>query len=219
VRRAGRTTRAQRRALETGWEQLGLPAGFPLELDQVFGRRASRILEIGFGMGDVLTEAATSRPDVDFLGLEVHEPGLGKVLAAAAARGLANLRLLRGDAAEVLPSTFAAASLDEVWVLFPDPWPKARHHKRRLVQPVFGAELARVLRPGGLLRLATDWEDYGAHMLAVLDAVPALENTAGAGHFGAPGSPRGESRFERRGRALGHPILELGYRRTGSGRP
>ena len=214
VRRGGRITKAQRQAVTTHWESLGLPPGEPLDLDRIFGRRAPHVLEIGFGMGEVLIDAAASTPAWDFLGIDVHEPGIGRVLAAAAAAALSNLRVLRGDAAELLPASFAARSLDQIWVLYPDPWPKKRHHKRRLVQPAFAAELVRALRPGGRLRLATDWEDYARHMLEVLDVVEGLRNVAGPGRYCPAPQRWAESKFERRGRRLGHPILHLSYTRA-----
>ncbi len=144
----------------------------PLDLDAVFGRHAPRVLEIGFGNGDTLVELATASPETDFIGAEVHPPGIGHCLLAVEARGLANVRVVAHDAVEVLEHMVPPAALDEVLLYFPDPWPKKRHHKRRIVQPAFAALVASRLKPGGRFKLATDWEPYAAWMLEVLAASP-----------------------------------------------
>lgn len=206
-------TPAQRAAIRDKWSSFGLVHGERLDLDAVFGRRAPRVLEIGFGNGEVLVELARGHPERDYLGIDVYEPGIGRLLAAAADAGLTNLRVLRGDAAELLRESFAPASLETILILFPDPWPKKRHHKRRLVQPAFVELLADRLVPGGIVHLATDWEDYAEHMLAVLEAGPSLENVAGAGRFYSAAHERPVTKFERRGTRLGNVVRDLRFRR------
>ncbi|ROR34622.1 tRNA (guanosine(46)-N7)-methyltransferase TrmB [Inmirania thermothiophila] len=213
VRREGRMTAAQRRALATLWPRYGLEPRGVLDLDAAFGRRARRTLEIGFGNGEALLTLARTALEEDFLGIEVHRPGVGHLLLGLEREGLGNVRVICDDAVEVLSRHLPAASLDRILIWFPDPWPKKRHHKRRLVQPPFVRELLRVLRPGGLLHLATDWPDYAEHMVAVLEAEPGLINLEGPGRF-APRPPwRPRTRFEARGERLGHPVLDLLYRR------
>jgi tRNA (guanine-N7-)-methyltransferase len=212
--RAGRITPAQKRALEELMPRYGIPFdGRPLDLDAAFGRRAPRVLEIGFGNGDMLVEMATRQPASDFIGAEVHPPGVGHCLLAIQAAGLANVRVVAHDAVEVLRDGLAPASLDEVHLYFPDPWPKKRHHKRRLVQPEFVALVASRLRPGGTLRMATDWEPYAAWMLEVLDASPDFRNAApGGGCVERP--ERDATRFERRGQRLGHAVFDFEFVRV-----
>jgi tRNA (guanine-N7-)-methyltransferase len=214
VLRAGRITRAQRRALESLMPKWGLAfAPGPLDLDAVFGRRAARVLEIGFGDGSTLIERAAQSPQAAFIGVEVHPPGIGRCLLAIESRGLTNVRLIAHDAVEVLATQIAAASLDEVLLYFPDPWPKKRHHKRRIVQPPFAQLVASRLKPGGVFRLATDWQPYAEWMLEVLNAEPMLANTAaGGGWIERPA--RAVTRFENRGKDLGHRVFDLEYRRV-----
>jgi tRNA (guanine-N7-)-methyltransferase len=214
VLRAGRITQAQKRALAELLPRYGIPyAPAVLDLDRVFGRAAPRVLEIGFGNGDTLVELASSFPDRDFIGVEVHPPGIGHCLLAVESLGLANLRVVAHDAVEVLAHMIPPASLDEVLVYFPDPWPKKRHHKRRIVQPEFASLVASRLRPGGRFRLATDWEPYAAWMLEVLNASPDFTNAAPDG--GCVERPeRGATRFERRGRRLGHRVYDLDFVRA-----
>lgn len=209
VLRAGRITVAQRRALEELWPRYGIdfsPA--PIDLDQVFARRAPRVMEIGFGDGELLAATAQLEPGTDFLGVEVHEPGVGHCLLLLEKLRLTNVRLIRHDAVEVLQSQIPAGSLQEVKLLFPDPWPKKRHHKRRIVQPDFVRLVATRLAPGGLLHIATDWAPYAEHICAVLDAEIAFEE--------APPGPatRPPTRFERRGERLGHEVFEKTWRRS-----
>ena len=214
VRRAGRITTAQARALEALWPKFGLEyAPFDLNLDVVFGRSVPRLLEIGFGNGEVLVEVAAQRGDWDCVGIEVHEPGVGRALLQAEARGLTNLRLFRHDAVEVLTHQLADDSFDEIFIFFPDPWPKTRHHKRRLIQGPFADLLARKLRRGGILRLATDWHPYAEQMRDVLDACAGLINCAGSGKYSARPSIRPLTRFERRGQRLGHGVWDLEYQK------
>lgn len=213
VLRTGRITRAQKRALDTLLPRFGIAySPEPLDFDRVFGRRAPRLLEIGFGNGDALVERAAQSPVTDFLGVEVHAPGIGHCLLAIEARALTNVRVIAHDAVEVLAHQLAPSSLDEVVLLFPDPWPKKRHHKRRLVQPVFAALVANRLKPGGVFRLATDWEPYAQWMLEVLNATPGLENAAAGAGF-VERAARADTRFETRGRRLGHRVFDLEYRR------
>jgi tRNA (guanine-N7-)-methyltransferase len=212
VLRQGRLTEAQSRAYERLMPVYGIaysPA--PLDLDAVFGRQAPRVLEIGFGMGETTAEIAAAHPETDYIGVEVHTPGVGALLARIEALGLRNVRVIRHDAAEVVAHMLSPGSLDGVHVFFPDPWPKKRHHKRRLLQPGFVALLARRLTPGGYLHVATDWEDYAVEALATLEREPALENTA-AGFAPRPAA-RPQTKFERRGRALGHAVWDLLFRR------
>lgn len=213
VLRTGRMTPAQRRALEELLPRWGLPfAPGTLDLDAVFGRRAPRVLEIGFGDGTQLLESAAAAPDSDFIGVEVHPPGVGRCLRGIEERGLTNVRVIAHDAVEVLERQIAPDTLDEVLLWFPDPWPKKRHHKRRIVQPAFVAAIAARLKPGGRFRLATDWEPYAEWMLEVLNAEPRLENETPAGRY-LEGAERSVTRFESRGRRLGHDVFDLAFRR------
>ncbi|MFT4196914.1 MAG: tRNA (guanosine(46)-N7)-methyltransferase TrmB [Pseudoxanthomonas sp.] len=214
VLRQGRFTEAQQRAFERLWPRYGLDyAGRPRDFDAVFGRRAPRVLEIGFGNGEALRFAAAHDPARDYLGIEVHAPGVGRLLNALAADGAGNVRLYHHDAVEVLQHEIAPAGLDEVRIYFPDPWHKKRHHKRRLLQPAFAALLAGRIAPGGRLHLATDWEPYAEQMWDVLDALPAFRNLAGA--RGAVERPpwRPQTHFETRGQKLGHGVWDLLYER------
>jgi tRNA (guanine-N7-)-methyltransferase len=215
VRRGGRLTSSQARALATLWPQFGVSAPHgELELDALFGRRAPRTLEIGFGNGDNLAELAARHPERDYLGVEVHEPGVGHLLLRVEREGLQNIRIAMHDAVEVVARWLPAGSIDETLVFFPDPWHKKRHHKRRLLQPAFLAELARVMAPGGRLHLATDWAPYAEQMLSLCEASPDFENaTPGGGYTPRPGT-RPETRFERRGLRLGHEVFDLLYRRV-----
>lgn len=214
VRRGGRITDAQARALKELWPQYGIePSLQQLDLDRLFGRRAAHVLEIGFGNGEALLALAAAQPERDFLGIEVHEPGVGRVLLRSKELGLANLRVMRHDAVEALERQLAEESIDEVLIFFPDPWPKKRHHKRRLIQPAFVELLARRLRHGGLLRLATDWEPYAVQMRDVLNDCTALANCASDRGFVERPAIRPATRFERRGRQLGHGVWDLAYER------
>jgi tRNA (guanine-N7-)-methyltransferase len=215
VKRGGRVTVAQDRALVELWPRYGLDYHpVALDLDAVFGRSAPRVLEIGFGDGDTLVQLATLRPDRDFLGIEVHPPGVGHCLLAADAAGLTNLRVVQHDAVEVLEHAIPAAAFDECLIYFADPWPKKRHHKRRLVQPPFLRLLATKLKPGGVLRLATDWEPYAEWMLEALVAVPEFRNRAKDGRYVPRPPERPVTKFERRGERLGHVARDLEFERT-----
>jgi tRNA (guanine-N7-)-methyltransferase len=179
----------------------------PTDFSLAFGRHAPRVLEIGFGMGDATAKIAAARPDIDFLGIEVHPPGVGALLKRIGELGLANLRIVQHDAVEVLEHMIAPISLAGVHVFFPDPWHKLRHHKRRLVQPAFVHLLSSRLAPGATLHCATDWENYAAQMLEVLSAEPSLRNTA-AGYAERP-ALRPLTKFENRGLGLGHGVWDL----------
>jgi tRNA (guanine-N7-)-methyltransferase len=209
VRRAGRLTPAQARALADHWPRFGVDfAPVPVDFAELFGREAPRVLEIGFGNGDALAAMAAAAPGTDFLGVEVHPPGVGHCLLRLAALGLTNVRVSRHDALEVLGQQVPPASLAGVNLFFPDPWPKKRHHKRRIVQPAFVALVADRLRPGGVFHVATDWPDYAEHIAAVVAASGRFD--AGAG---GPGPARPRTRFEARGERLGLPVWEAHYRR------
>jgi|SRR5690606_25257057 len=212
VLRQGRVSNAQARAHQTLMPVYGIAyTGRPLDLDQVFGRRAPKILEIGFGMGETTAAIAAANPDKDYLGIEVHTPGVGSLLKQIEEQGLRNLRVIQHDAVEVLQHMIAPGSLDGAQIFFPDPWPKKRHHKRRLVQPPLVALLASRLKPGGILHVATDWQDYAEQILAVLSAEPALENTA-EGFAPRPAS-RPQTKFETRGLRLGHGVWDIVFRK------
>lgn len=215
VTRGGRITSAQERALQELWPKYGLEldAG-PLDLDRHFGRRARRVAEIGFGNGDNLLSLAASRPADDFLGIEVHRPGVGRLMLQLQERALGNVRVVCRDAVEVLERYLDGPCLDEILILFPDPWPKKRHHKRRLIQASFVALLVERLSAGGALRLATDWEPYAVEMLATLSAEPRLRNVSPDGGFVARPTERSPTRFERRGERLGHQVWDLEFRRV-----
>lgn len=216
VRRSARMTPAQRAAIERRWPVFGLESVGMLDFDAVFGRRAPRLMEVGFGTGETLVSLAESHPHRDYLGVDVYEPGIGRLLAAIAQSRLTNVRVLRGDAVDVLREHVAPASLDEVLLLFPDPWPKKRHHKRRLVQADFVKLVASRLEPGGRFTLATDWQNYAEHMLEVLDAEEALINLSGQGNFSSARADRPVTKFERRGQRLGHEVWDLRFARRGS---
>ena len=215
VLRAGRITEAQKRALAELLPRYGIPyAPAPVDLDAAFGRRAPRVLEIGIGNGETLVELASAMPATDFIGAEVHPPGIGHCLLTVETRGLTNVRVVAHDAVELLEHMIPPAALDEVLLYFPDPWPKKRHHKRRIVQPAFVALVASRLKAGGRFRLATDWEPYAAWMLEMLSASTDFTNVALDG--GCIERPeRGATRFERRGRRLGHRVFDLEFTRSG----
>jgi tRNA (guanine-N7-)-methyltransferase len=212
VLRGGRMGTGQQRALAELGPRYVLPwRDAPLDFEQVFGRRAPVILEVGFGMGDATAQIAANRPDTDFLGVEVHEAGVGALLRRIGEQQLANVRIVRHDAVEVLRHMVPPGSLAGVHVFFPDPWHKKRHHKRRLVQPPFVRLVAERLAPGGVVHFATDWLPYAEQMLQVLGDEPALENTA-AGYAERP-AYRPLTRFEARGVRLGHDVRDLLFRK------
>ena len=215
VLRQGRVSDAQRRAVDQLLPRFGVPFQHaPLDLDRLFGRNAPKILEIGFGMGETTAAIAQAHPECDYLGLEVHTPGVGALLKRIAELGLSNVRLIQHDAVEVLQHMIAPATLDGVHIFFPDPWPKKRHHKRRLVQAPFLALLASRMKAGATLHVATDCEDYALHMLEVLRAEPALRNETAEDGFSKCPDTRPETKFEARGLRLGHRVWDLVFRKT-----
>lgn len=208
VLRQGRISNAQRRACEILLPQYGIPFSQNLlDLNQVFGREAPKILEIGFGMGDSTATIAQTHPDNDYLAIEVHTPGVGSLLNQIEKLALTNLRIIQHDAVEVLQHMLPAESLSGIHIFFPDPWPKARHHKRRLIQPALVTRLCEHLKPSGYIHVATDWEEYAIQILQVLSHEPRLSNTA------LEYAPRPEHRpltkFEQRGLKLGHGVWDL----------
>jgi tRNA (guanine-N7-)-methyltransferase len=214
VTRSGRITPAQERALAELWGKYGVDFTLqPLDGGAVFGRDSARTLEIGFGNGENLLALAAAHPARDFLGVEVHRPGVGRLLLALESRGLTNVRVICHDAVEVLERQIACEFLHEILILFPDPWPKKRHHKRRLIQPAFVELAASRLVRSGVLRLATDWQPYALQMLQTLAAAPGLENLSTERGFVARPQERAPTRFERRGARLGHDVWDLAFRR------
>jgi tRNA (guanine-N7-)-methyltransferase len=215
VLRQGRMSPAQQRGLTEQMPLVGVdfrPA--PLDFAALFGRQAPVIVEIGFGMGHTTADIAAAHPQIDYLGIEVHAPGVGSLCKRIGEQALTNLRIVRHDAVEVLAQMIPPASLAGIHVFFPDPWPKKRHHKRRLIQPPFVALAASRLAPGGYLHCATDWQEYAEQMLAVLAAEPLLENEAGGGFAPRP-AYRPLTRFEARGLRLGHQVWDLRFVRRG----
>ena len=212
VLRQGRVSVAQARACAQLLPRYGIPyAPQPLDLERTFGRSAPKILEIGFGMGETTAAIAAAHPENDYLGIEVHTPGVGSLLKLIDGRGIGNLRLIQHDAVEVLREMISPGSLDGAHIFFPDPWPKKRHHKRRLVQPDFVSLLASRIKSGGYVHLATDWQEYAEQMLAVLSAEPMLANTA-AGYAPRP-DYRPQTTVETRGLKLGHGVWDVVFRK------
>ncbi|WP_322628666.1 tRNA (guanosine(46)-N7)-methyltransferase TrmB [Halothiobacillus sp.] len=215
IRREGRLTVAQTRALNELMPRFGLAAQGPgLDPAEIFGRMAPLTLEIGFGNGESLLDMAQAAPEQDFIGIEVHRPGVGHLLLGIEQRGLTNIRVLNDDAVPFIQQRIGSGQLDRLLLYFPDPWHKARHHKRRIVQPEFATLIAERLKPEGMWHLATDWANYAEHMRAVLDAHPDFTaEHQGTGEAGRP-AWRPETKFERRGIRLGHQVFDLIYQRT-----
>lgn len=214
VMRAGRMTEGQQRGLDQGWPQFGLElADGPQDFDALFGRSAPRTFEIGFGMGHATLEMAAAAPEQDFIGVEVHRPGVGALLNGAMTQGLSNIRVYSCDALEVLRDCVADASLQRVLLFFPDPWHKSRHHKRRIVQPAFAELVRQKLKVGGVLHMATDWEHYAEHMLDVMNVAPGYRNLAEDGRYVPRPEERPITKFERRGERLGHGVWDLKFQR------
>jgi tRNA (guanine-N7-)-methyltransferase len=215
VLRQGRMTPGQQRAFDEQWPRWGLRReDGPLDQPGVFGRQAPLVLEIGFGMGQSLVAQAQAEPERDFIGIEVHRPGVGKLLHTMAEQGVTNIRAYNDDAVEVLNQCIVDDSLDLVQIYFPDPWHKKKHNKRRLVQPAFVQLLRRKLRAGGVLHLATDWQDYAEQMLAVMSAADGFVNQAGDGYAPRP-ERRPLTKFEQRGHRLGHGVWDLLFEKRG----
>ncbi len=217
VMRTGRITEGQKKALDQGWSRFGLALdNGELDLATTFNRRAPVVFEIGFGNGDSLFEMAQLAPEKDFIGVEVHTPGVGRLMHHVLDASLENVRVFQEDAVDVLRHCIPDNSLATVQIFFPDPWHKKRHHKRRIVQPEFAQLVRRKLAADGTIHMATDWENYAEHMLDVMEAAEGFENTAGAGQY-QPGRPpqRPETKFEQRGKRLGHGVWDLIFRKTG----
>ena len=219
VIRGGRLTPGQERAIDRLWPKFGIDkksqAG-RLDFEQVFGRKAPVIAEIGFGNGDATWQTAQAHPEQNFIGIEVHRPGVGRLLMALEECDLSNVRIACEDAVEFLDEHIAPASLDGIRIYFPDPWPKKRHHKRRIVQPGFIQQLARCMKPGAILHLATDWKPYAEHMSEVLTGSSEFRNLAEEGDYCPKPDWRPETHFERRGKRLGHEVFDLLYERDSS---
>jgi tRNA (guanine-N7-)-methyltransferase len=214
VLRTGRVSHRQQQALDSWLSDYATPApGDVWDLKTLFGREADIILEIGFGMGSSLLTMAKQRPDLNFLGIEVHLAGIGSLVADLHDEGINNIRIAPYDAVEVLNQSIPNEGLAGVQIFFPDPWPKTRHHKRRLIQPAFIHGLVQKIKPGGFIHCATDWEAYAEHMLDVLSAEPGLSNQNKEGGFSARPSTRPITKFEKRGQGLGHGVWDLIYQR------
>ncbi len=207
VLRTGRMTTGQRRAFERDWPDFGLEVREgAIDTRKVFGNDNPLAIEIGFGMGDSLVEMAVDNPSTNFIGIEVHRPGVGHLLRLAREAGISNLRVYCADAIEVLEQCIQPSFVDRIQILFPDPWPKKRHHKRRLINAAFGALLESRLRPGGVLHIATDWAPYGDQIIEILSGIDGLRAIA------PPARP--VTKYERRGRRLGHDVRELAFEKT-----
>lgn len=216
VIRGGRLTRGQEKAIDRLWPEFGIDTDskpVPLDLVDLFGRNAPVIVEIGFGNGEATWRTARANPEQDFIGVEVHRPGVGRLLMALEQHDISNVRIACQDAVEFMSEQIPAASLSGIRIYFPDPWPKKRHHKRRIVQPGFVAQLARCMKPGAILHLATDWAPYAEHMTAVLGESSEFRNLAEEGLYCPKPDWRPETHFEKRGKRLGHQVFDLLYRR------
>ncbi|WP_251358741.1 tRNA (guanosine(46)-N7)-methyltransferase TrmB [Kangiella sp. TOML190] len=212
VLREGRLTKGQQRAMDELFPQLGLEfQRQAYDLEEVFGRSSAKVLEIGFGMGKSLAEQASCERDKDFVGIEVHKPGVGACLLLAEEYELTNLRVIHHDAVEIIDYAIADKSLDKIQIFFPDPWHKKKHHKRRIVQTEFCQKLHKKLKTGGILHLATDWENYAEHMLEVLNPLPEFENLSKTGDYVPRPDSRPLTKFEQRGHRLGHGVWDLHF--------
>ena len=210
--RQGRISNAQQRCLDTLLPTYGIPyLSQSLDLDNVFGRSATKILEIGFGMGETTAAIAQSHPQNDYLALEVHTPGVGSLLKQIKEFGIENIRIIQHDAVEVLRDMLADTVLDGVHIFFPDPWHKTRHNKRRLIQPSFVSQLVQKIKPGGYIHVATDWQDYAEQVLAVLSSEKSLENIAA--NYAPRPTYRPLTKFEQRGLRLGHGVWDLVFKK------
>lgn len=210
VLRAGRMTEGQQKAMEAVWPSMGLELqNGMLNLSEVFGRETPVVLEIGFGMGDSLVEMAKDQPEKNYIGIEVHRPGVGRLLSNAEKNGLNNIRVFCDDAIEVLAQCIPDESLDCIQLFFPDPWHKKRHHKRRIVQPEFAQTLRKKLKVGGVFHMATDWENYAEHMMEVMSVADGYQNAAGASAYSPQPEWRPVTKFQKRGERLGHGVWDL----------
>jgi len=215
VMRAGRTTEGQQKALDDVWPIMGLEVkDGPVVFSELFGRDAPVVLEIGFGMGDSLIEMASQQPEKNYIGIEVHRPGVGRLLSRAQEAGLSNIRVYAEDAIEVLAECIPDNSLDVLQLFFPDPWHKKKHHKRRIVQPEFAQTVRKKLKIGGYFHMATDWENYAEHMMEVMTSAEGYQNKAGEGVFSPQPDWRPVTKFQKRGERLGHGVWDLMFERT-----
>lgn len=215
VKREGRLTKAQGKAIDDNWPTMGLSIEQGLlDLDDVFARSAKRVLEIGFGMGKSLVEMAAAAPDTDYIGIEVHRPGVGACLASAQEAGVTNLRVFEHDAVEILDKCLKDESLDRLQLFFPDPWHKTRHHKRRIVQAEFVQHIRQKLKIGGEFHMATDWEPYALHMLEVMQAAQGYENISNTQDYVPRPDYRPITKFEVRGQKLGHGVWDIIFKRV-----
>lgn len=215
VIRAGRITLGQKNAFDTWWPVFGLSLfKGPIDPEQVFGRKAPLVLEIGFGMGDSLLEMARNEPEKDFIGIEVHPPGVGRLINVAGQEGLRNLRVYMADAMDVLEDCIPNQSIDRLQLYFPDPWHKKKHHKRRILQSAFVQQLRPKLTPGGIFHMATDWQAYAEHMLEVMNAAPGFANRFVETGYAPRPDYRPITKFEKRGERLGHGVWDLLFKKT-----
>ena len=214
VVRAGRMTEAQRKAFEVSWPVYGLKlADGAINTDVIFGRTGQKVLEIGFGMGTSLIEMAVASPNTDFIGVEVHPPGVGTLMNSARIEDLSNLRVYLADANDVLEECFATQSIDRLQLYFPDPWHKKKHNKRRIVKSTFVQQVREKLRSSGILHMATDWQHYAEQMMETLSEAEGFENCAGAGQYSERPSYRPITKFEKRGEKLGHGVWDLVFKK------
>ena len=214
VVRAGRMTEAQRKAFEVSWPVYGLKlADGAINTDVIFGRTGQKVLEIGFGMGTSLIEMAVASPNTDFIGVEVHPPGVGTLMNSARIEDLSNLRVYLADANDVLEECFATQSIDRLQLYFPDPWHKKKHNKRRIVKSTFVQQVRAKLRSNGILHMATDWQHYAEQMMETLSEAEGFENCAGAGQYSERPSYRPITKFEKRGEKLGHGVWDLVFKK------
>ena len=214
VVRAGRMTEAQRKAFEVSWPVYGLKlADGAINTDVIFGRTGQKVLEIGFGMGTSLIEMAVASPNTDFIGVEVHPPGVGTLMNSARIEDLSNLRVYLADANDVLEECFATQSIDRLQLYFPDPWHKKKHNKRRIVKSTFVQQVRAKLRSSGILHMATDWQHYAEQMMETLSEAEGFENCAGAGQYSERPSYRPITKFEKRGEKLGHGVWDLVFKK------
>ena len=216
VMRAARMTDGQQKSLTQNWAKYGLTLGDgALNIESTFARPAATVLEIGFGMGDSFVDMAKAAPEKNFIGIEVHLPGVGRMLNRTDKESVSNIRCYKEDAVEILQHCIADHSLDCVQLFFPDPWHKKKHHKRRIVQADFAQLVRQKLQPGGTFHMATDWQNYAEHMLEIMEAAEGFTNRSGAGQF-TDGRPahRPITKFEQRGQRLGHEVWDLVYQKT-----
>lgn len=215
VRREGRLTKGQEGAITECWSTMGIDfVEQMLDWNEVFGNNNPVVLEIGFGMGASLVEMAQKAPELNFLGIEVHRPGVGACLSAAKEAGVTNLRVMCHDAVEVFESMIPDSSVNTLQLFFPDPWHKARHHKRRIVKAEFAEMIRPKLNAGGVFHMATDWENYAEHMIEVMNAAPGYENIATDGDYIPRPDERPLTKFEARGHRLGHGVWDIKFRRN-----